>query len=87
MTGGGRPLVGYYLEFDMGMLNKYVRPLIGAPLPNRRIEVSSLYYDWRARQVPPGGNIDQLETRVAGMGGEVGNRQQTAFGRPRGMGI
>ena len=55
---GPRPLVGYYLKFDIGMLNKYVRPLIGAPLPNRRIEVSSLYYDWRARQVEPGGNID-----------------------------
>lgn len=55
---GPRPLVGYYLEFDMAMLNKYVRPLIGASLPNRRIEVSSLYYDWRAKQVEPGGNID-----------------------------
>lgn len=55
---GPRPLVGYYLEFDVGILNKYVRPLIGAPLPNPRIEVSSLYYDWRAAQVQPGGNID-----------------------------
>ena len=27
---GPRPLVGYFLEFDVGMLNKYVRPLIGA---------------------------------------------------------
>jgi DNA polymerase III subunit epsilon len=40
---GPRPLIGYFLEFDMGMLNKYVRPLIGARLPNTRVEVSSLY--------------------------------------------
>ena len=55
---GPRPLIGYYLQFDVGMLNKYVRPLTGIPLPNRQIEVSRLYYDWRATQVPPGGNID-----------------------------
>jgi DNA polymerase III subunit epsilon len=55
---GPRPLVGYFLEFDVGMLNKYVRPLIGAGLPNAQIEVSRLYYDWRAAQVPSGGNID-----------------------------
>ncbi|HEX6010950.1 MAG TPA: 3'-5' exonuclease, partial [Geminicoccaceae bacterium] len=55
---GPRPLVGYFLEFDVAMLNRHVRPLIGIPLPNRQIEVSRLYYDWRAAQVPPGGNID-----------------------------
>jgi DNA polymerase-3 subunit epsilon len=55
---GPRPLVGYFLEFDVGMLNKHVRPLIGAGLPNRQIEVSRLYSDWRAPQVSPGGNID-----------------------------
>ena len=55
---GPRPLVGYFLEFDVAMLNKYVRPLLGTGLPNAQIEVSRLYYDWRAPQVPPGGNID-----------------------------
>ena len=55
---GSRPLIGYYLEFDAGMLNKYIRPLIGIPLPNRKIELSRLYYDWRAPQLPPGSNID-----------------------------
>ncbi|MFZ1430920.1 MAG: 3'-5' exonuclease [Geminicoccaceae bacterium] len=55
---GPRPLIGYYLKFDLGVLNKYVRPLIGAAMPNPQIEVSTLYYDWRAAQVPPGGNID-----------------------------
>ena len=55
---GNRPLVGYYLEFDVAMLSKYVRRLIGCPLPNARVEVSRLYYDWRQPQLPPGANID-----------------------------
>ena len=55
---GPRPLVGYYLEFDVALLERHVRPLLGTGLPNRRIEVSSLYYDWRARQLPAGANID-----------------------------
>ena len=55
---GPRPLVGYFLEFDVAMLNKYVRRRIGCPLPNRQVEVSRLYYDWRQPQVPPGANID-----------------------------
>ncbi|WP_051710168.1 3'-5' exonuclease [Andreprevotia chitinilytica] len=42
---GNRPLVGYYLEFDLAVLNRYLRPMLGIGLPNRRIEVSALYYD------------------------------------------
>jgi len=37
---GGRPLVGYYLDFDMAMLDRHVRRWLGIRLPNRRIEVS-----------------------------------------------
>jgi DNA polymerase-3 subunit epsilon len=55
---GPRPLIGYYLQFDVGMLEKHIKPMLGVGLPNRKIEVSALYYDWRAKQVPPGGNID-----------------------------
>jgi DNA polymerase-3 subunit epsilon len=36
---GGRPLVGYYLEYDVAVLNKYVRGITGISLPNRQIEV------------------------------------------------
>lgn len=49
---GSRPLVGYYLEFDVAMLNRLVAPLIGIPLPQEQIEVSGLYYDLRYRQNP-----------------------------------
>ena len=54
---GNRTLVGYYLEFDVAMLDRLVRPLLGVPLPNRQIEVSGLYYDYKfAQQVD--GNVD-----------------------------
>ncbi|HET6467465.1 MAG TPA: 3'-5' exonuclease [Geminicoccaceae bacterium] len=55
---GPRPLVGYCLHFDLAMLERLVRPLLGVPLPNRRIEVSSLYLAWRRPQLPPGAEID-----------------------------
>lgn len=42
---GSRPLVGYYLEYDVAIINKYLKPWLGITLPNRQIEVSSLYYD------------------------------------------
>jgi DNA polymerase-3 subunit epsilon len=42
---GGRPLVGYYLEYDIRLVNKFLKPLIGIGLPNRAIEVSGIYYD------------------------------------------
>jgi DNA polymerase-3 subunit epsilon len=48
---GSRPLVGYYLEFDMAMVNAVIKPWLGIKLPNQRIEVSELYHkkfykDW-----------------------------------------
>ena len=47
---GGRPLVGYYLEYDVGVLNKYVKGLLNIGLPQQQIEVSGLYYDWKLKQ-------------------------------------
>jgi DNA polymerase III subunit epsilon len=58
---GSRPLVGYYLEFDVAMLNREIWPLLGVRLPQPKIEVSAMYYDWRNRQLPTherGGIID-----------------------------
>ena len=54
---GGRPLLGYYLEYDVAILNKYIRPLIGTTLPNRQIELSGRYYDYKLKQ-NPGAYID-----------------------------
>lgn len=50
---GSRPLVGYYLEFDVAMLNRAIVPILGLGLPQRRIEVSALYHDFKFAQLPP----------------------------------
>jgi len=55
---GARPLVGYYLDFDIAMLNKYILPLVGIELPNKRIDVSRLYYDRKYGDAPPNTSID-----------------------------
>jgi DNA polymerase-3 subunit epsilon len=49
---GSRPLVGYYLEFDVAMLNRVIWPMLGLRLPQRKIEVSALYYEWKNSQLP-----------------------------------
>ncbi len=55
---GGRPLVGYYIDFDVRMLDKYALWLIQTKLPNPQIEISSLYYDRKYGNAPPGTAID-----------------------------
>lgn len=49
---GSRPLVGYYLEFDVAMINRALKPFLGIRLPQRQLEVSALYYDYKFRQLP-----------------------------------
>nr|WP_178862444.1 3'-5' exonuclease [Thiomicrorhabdus cannonii] len=51
---GAHPLVGYYLEFDVAMVNQVVKPWLGVELPNRRIEVSELYYRQRLSELEHG---------------------------------
>lgn len=58
---GARPLVGYYLEFDVAMINRVARPLLGTGLPQPQIEVSRLYYDYKFRQLPPYQQHDQAD--------------------------
>jgi DNA polymerase III subunit epsilon len=55
---GGRPIVGYYVDFDIRMLDKYILRYIEAKLPNRRIEVSSMYYALKYGCAPPGTVLD-----------------------------
>jgi DNA polymerase-3 subunit epsilon len=55
---GGRPLVGYYLEFDVAMIDRYLRHWLGIELPNPTIEVSKLYYERKYADAPPGTRID-----------------------------
>ena len=49
---GRRTLVGYFLEFDVAMINKYVDPMFGVRLPNKQIEVSAVYHDLKIGLIP-----------------------------------
>lgn len=54
---GASPLVGYFLEFDIAMLNRLVKPLLGVGLPQKQIDIASLYHDIKHRK-NPGAHID-----------------------------
>lgn len=58
---GPRPLVGYYLAFDVAMINRCLKATLGIALPQEKIEISALYYDWRFRQLPPYQQHDQAD--------------------------
>lgn len=49
---GNRPLLGYYLEFDVALLNRLIKPMIGCNLPNPQIELSALYHDYKIERIP-----------------------------------
>jgi DNA polymerase III subunit epsilon len=62
---GSRPLVGYYLEFDVAMLNREIWPLLGVRLPQRKIEVSAMYYDYKFRRLPASARGEMIDLRFA----------------------
>ena len=41
---GNRTLIGYYIKFDIAMINRYAKQLIGTTIPNKSIELSNMYY-------------------------------------------
>jgi DNA polymerase-3 subunit epsilon len=54
---GNRPILGYYVNYDIRMLDKFLRPAFGFGLPNKAIELSHVYHDiikWRH----VGGDVD-----------------------------
>lgn len=66
---GNRPVVGYYLEFDIEMVNKFLKPMLGIKLPNRCIEVSSQYY---AQQAKKYGHNSYIDLRLEHISGQLG---------------
>lgn len=62
---GSRPLVGYYLEFDVAMVNRAIFPLLGMGLPQAKIEVSAMYYEWKRRQQLPYEHDSDIDLRFA----------------------
>jgi DNA polymerase-3 subunit epsilon len=55
---GARPLVGYWIDFDIRMLDKYLIEMLNIHLPNRRFDVSELYYDRKYGNAPAGTRVD-----------------------------
>jgi len=75
---GSRPLVGYYLEFDVAMLNREIWPLLGVRLPQPKIEVSAMYYDYKFRRLPPSARGETIDLRFATIMDELGLPQRAA---------
>jgi DNA polymerase-3 subunit epsilon len=48
---GSRPLVGYFLEFDVAMVNRVLWPMLGVALPQPKIEISALFHEHKFRQL------------------------------------
>lgn len=54
---GNRPILGYYVNYDIRVIDKFLRPVHGFGLPNKAIELSHVYHDiikWKH----VGGDID-----------------------------
>lgn len=62
---GNRPLVGWCLDFDLAVINRYLRPALGFDLPNPVVELSDLYRK-RERYRSPDALPDLRFERVAG---------------------
>ena len=62
---GARPLVGYYLEFDVALINRAIFPMLGVSLPQPKVEVSAIYYDWKQRTLPPYQHGASIDLRLA----------------------
>jgi DNA polymerase-3 subunit epsilon len=69
---GSRPLVGYYLEFDLAMIDRALFPLLGMGLPQPRNEVSAMYYDYKFRQLQPHRQDRTIDLRFATLMNDLG---------------
>ena len=69
---GSRPLVGYYLEFDIAMLNREIWRMLGVRLPQPKIEVSAMYYDYKRRQLPAHALDQTIDLRFATIMSDLG---------------
>ncbi|MCB5965922.1 3'-5' exonuclease [Pseudomonas aeruginosa] len=83
---GDRPLLGYYLSFDVAVLNRHLRQLFDRQLHNPSIEISSLYHRKVSRHFPDA-HIDlrfdtlarALDMPVSGRHTALGDAQAVAL--------
>ena len=66
---GGRALVGYFLEYDVAMVNKFLKPMAGITLPQKQIEISRIYHTQETRHKYYDAEIDlKMATMVNALG-------------------
>lgn len=62
---GGRGLVGYYLAYDVALINKFLKPMAGIKLPNPQTEVSELFRRWQQKSQSHDDFVDlRMETML-----------------------
>lgn len=66
---GNRTLVGYYLDFDVAMLNKFLKPMLNIRLPHPQIDVSNLYWQQEAKKH---GENQHIDLRLAHISTQLG---------------
>ncbi len=49
---GNRALVGYYTSFDVTMISRAAKSLLGTALPNAYYDVGDMYHQYKYRQLP-----------------------------------
>ena len=76
---GSRPLVGYWIDFDVRMLDKYMLAMFNTRLPHRTIDVSKLYYDRKYGAAPPGTRVDLRYAAIMADLGLPARPQHDAF--------
>lgn len=76
---GSRPLVGYYLEFDVAMLNKVIFPILGMGLPQPKFEISAMYFEYKNRRLAPHmQSVTNIDLRFATLMEDLGLPQRDA---------
>ncbi len=77
---GSRPIVGYYIAFDVAMLDRVVRPMLGIGLPQPTIDVGNLFHRYRsARRTPQEQLVSpQIDLRFATLMRELDLPQRDA---------
>ncbi len=83
---GSRPILGYWIKFDMKLINRLVKQQYSFTLPNRTIELSELYRK-KTRTAHPDENVDigfetisqTLEIKPIGRHTAIGDSLTTAL--------
>ncbi len=76
---GNRPILGYYIQFDLALLSRYTKTMHDFYLTNQEVELSSLYYN-KVNRFYPDAHLDlRFDTLAQTLGVPIMGRH-TALG-------